>query len=77
MPSSPLILLVHKMHGSGIDLLRRPENSGWPAVPTRKRSSAKLWAPEALVIRTGGVIDAPPHGRGQGLEGHRPAWRRL
>src|SRR5271165_6985336 len=58
MPSSPLILLVQKMHESGIDLLReagelRMASGTDPATLQREVLGAK-----ALVIRTGGVIDA-------------------
>ena len=68
MPSSPLILLVHEMHESGIDLLReagelRMASGTDPATLQREVVGAK-----ALVIRTGGVIDARLMDKGKDLK---------
>src|SRR5271166_1516384 len=68
MPSSPLILLVQKMHESGIDLLReagelRMASGTDPATLQREVVGAK-----ALVIRTGGVIDARLMDKGKDLK---------
>ena len=74
MPSSPLILLVHEMHESGIDLLReagelRMASGTDPATLQREVVGAK-----ALVIRTRRGDRRSTHGQRQGSEGHRPAW---
>lgn len=68
MPEPPLILLVHKMHESGMCLLREAGTmrlaSGCDA-ETLQREAAGA---SAVVIRTGGVIDAPLMDRARGLK---------
>jgi len=67
MPSAsrPLILLIHKMHESGMRMLQEAGELRLASDSRPATLQAQVIGAEALVIRTGGVIDAPlmDHGR--------------
>ena len=70
MPSSrrPLILLVHKMHESGMRLLREAGELRMAPDSSPATLQAEVIGAEAMLIRTGGVIDAPLLDRGKHLK---------
>jgi len=68
MPSSPLILLVHKMHESGIDLLREAGELRMASGTDPATLQREVVGAQALVIRTAGVIDARLMDKGKDLK---------
>jgi D-3-phosphoglycerate dehydrogenase len=68
MPSPPVILLVHKMHDSGIRLLREAGEVRFAAGSDPATLQREVLGAEALIIRTGGDIDAPLLDRGKDLK---------
>ena len=68
MPSSPLILLVHKMHESGIDLLREAGELRMASGTDPATLQREVVGAEALVIRTRGEIDARLMDKGKDLK---------
>ena len=70
MPSSsrPLILLIHKMHESGMRMLREAGELRLASDSRPATLQSEVMGAEALVIRTGGVIDAPLMERGRNLK---------
>ena len=70
MPSSsrPLILLIHKMHESGMRMLREAGELRMASDSRPATLQAEVVGAEALVIRTGGVIDAPLLDQGKRLK---------
>ncbi len=70
MPSSsrPLILLIHKMHESGMRMLREAGELRLASDSRPATLQSEVMGAEALVIRTGGVIDAPLMDRGRNLK---------
>jgi phosphoglycerate dehydrogenase-like enzyme len=68
MSGPPFILLVHAMHESGMRLLREAGTlrlAGGCDAPTLQREAAQA---DAIVIRTGGVIDGPLMDRATSLK---------
>ena len=68
MPSSPIILLVHKMDESGIGLLRAAGRVRMASGSDPETLEREVVGARALVIRTGGVIDARLMDRGKDLK---------
>jgi len=68
MPNSPLILLVHKMHESGIGMLRQAGHLRLASGSDPATLHREVIGAEALVIRTGGVIDASLLDKGKDLK---------
>jgi D-3-phosphoglycerate dehydrogenase len=66
--SRPLILLVHTMHESGIRLLREAGELRLAGGSDPETLQREVVGMQALVIRTGGVIDAPLLDRGKDLK---------
>src|SRR5438309_11307363 len=66
--SRPIILLVHKMHESGIRLLRETGEVRFASGSDPQTLEREVVGAEALIIRTGGVIDGPLLDRGKGLK---------
>ena len=77
MTSRPVILLVQTMHESGLRLLREAGELRLASGTDPASLRHDVVGAEALIVRTGGVIDAFTAGPGQGLEGRRPARRGL
>lgn len=59
MPSPPVILMVHKMNESGIRLLREAGEVRFASGSDPATLRREVVGVDALVIRTGGEIDAP------------------
>jgi D-3-phosphoglycerate dehydrogenase len=68
MPVSPLILLIHKMHESGIKVLREAGELRMASGTDPETLQREVLGAEALVIRTGGVIDAKLMDKGTHLK---------
>jgi phosphoglycerate dehydrogenase-like enzyme len=66
--SRPLILLVHKMHESGMNLLRETGELRLASGTDPATLNREVVGAEALVIRTGGVIDAALMDHGKELK---------
>src|SRR4051812_28763545 len=66
--SPPIILLVHKMHDSGIRLLRETGEVRFASGSDPETLEREVVGAEALIIRTGGVIDGPLLDRGKDLK---------
>jgi phosphoglycerate dehydrogenase-like enzyme len=66
--SPPTILLVHKMHDSGIRLLRELGEVRFASGSDPETLQREVVGAEALIIRTGGVIDGPLFDRGKDLK---------
>jgi D-3-phosphoglycerate dehydrogenase / 2-oxoglutarate reductase len=67
MPSPPVILLVHKMHASGIRLLHEAGEVRFATGSDPATLQREVVGANALIIRTGGVIDAALLDRGKYL----------
>jgi D-3-phosphoglycerate dehydrogenase len=68
MPSPPVILLVHKMHESGIRLLREAGEVRFAAGSDPATLGREVVGAAALIIRTGGDIDASLLDHGKDLK---------
>jgi D-3-phosphoglycerate dehydrogenase len=68
MLNRPLILLVHKMHSAGIDLLRAAGEVQMASGSDPETLQREVRNAQALIIRTGGVIDAALMDRGKQLQ---------
>ena len=66
--SPPIILLVHKMHESGIRLLRETGEVRFASGSDPETLEREVVGAEALIIRTGGVINGPLLDRGKDLK---------
>src|SRR3954447_19684992 len=68
MPSPPVILMVHKMHESGIRLLREAGEVKFAAGSDPATLQREVVGVDAMIIRTGGDIDADLLDRGKDLK---------
>ena len=68
MPSPPVILMVHKMHESGIRLLREAGEVRFATGSDPATLQREVVGVDAMIIRTGGDIDADLLDRGKDLK---------